>query len=281
MNGTPSQENSAGSVLSHMRCLSPLTLGGASGQSQHGGLPSPPSLRRSHAGAFAVSQSGYDSPIAISSDSDRASPPGTPRKVAKPIARRQVNPSKHRGFCFTLNNPLEGDIDTICDLGPRYLIVGKEYAPTTGTPHLQGYIYFTNPRSFIAVATAFPRWHIMIANGTPLENFTYCSKGGDFVEFPDHDALPRSREQLGQMERDRWDLVWYHAARGEWEMIPADLRIRYVIVYYLSYLGKILSLWNFVYIILKLGYLSLALLLSLPRYADLIVSLAVASRSAY
>lgn len=50
---------------------------------------------------------------------------------------------KFRGWCFTLNNYSEFDIDTLAKVDCVYIVygieVGKEF-----TSHLQGYIYFKN-----------------------------------------------------------------------------------------------------------------------------------------
>lgn len=51
-----------------------------------------------------------------------------------------------RGWVFTINNYSEAQLiyvrDKLFEAGKlKYLIVGKEVAPTTGTPHLQGYLF--------------------------------------------------------------------------------------------------------------------------------------------
>lgn len=46
-------------------------------------------------------------------------------------------------FCFTLNNYTEDDIKKLQEYAQewtQFAIIGKEIAPTTGTPHLQGYM---------------------------------------------------------------------------------------------------------------------------------------------
>lgn len=45
-------------------------------------------------------------------------------------------------FCFTLNNYTDDDVGRLCCLPPPYCcLFGKEVAPSTGTPHLQGMLW--------------------------------------------------------------------------------------------------------------------------------------------
>ncbi|AMH87652.1 replication-associated protein [Pacific flying fox associated cyclovirus-2] len=48
----------------------------------------------------------------------------------------------HRRYVFTLNNYGPEDESRLANLDGRYLVYGREVAPTTGTKHLQGYINF-------------------------------------------------------------------------------------------------------------------------------------------
>lgn len=92
--------------------------------------------------------------------------------------------SKSRGWCFTLNNWTQDEYDKILaqftQKSGEY-IVGKEIAPGTGTPHLQGAVYFKNAVHFSAVRTAIPRAHIEPMRGTKKQNMKYCGKSGDYV----------------------------------------------------------------------------------------------------
>jgi len=45
-------------------------------------------------------------------------------------------------ICFTINNYTQTNIDQLLTFKCRYIIFAKEIAPTTGTPHLQGYCEF-------------------------------------------------------------------------------------------------------------------------------------------
>lgn len=93
---------------------------------------------------------------------------------------------QHRRVCFTLNNPTDDEITSLYDRlreqTVRYAIVGKETG-NTGTPHLQGYVAFTRKQSFKQIKELIPRSHIERSKGSEEDNFVYCSKDGDYLEF--------------------------------------------------------------------------------------------------
>ncbi|AMH87650.1 replication-associated protein [Pacific flying fox associated cyclovirus-1] len=51
-------------------------------------------------------------------------------------------PKSHRRYVFTLNNYSDDDVARLQQLEARYMVFGKEVAPTSGTKHLQGFINF-------------------------------------------------------------------------------------------------------------------------------------------
>lgn len=124
---------------------------------------------------------------------------------------------RHRGFCFTINNYEQSDIDAIDNLIATYCCYGKELAPTTGTPHLQGFVYFPNARGLAGVIADFPRGaHLEISRGTGPQNRDYCSKGGDFTE---RGVCPLDSSQKGELERAKWDDLIRLAELGDFEQI--------------------------------------------------------------
>lgn len=134
-------------------------------------------------------------------------------------------PSKHRSYCFTINNPELGTWSRLVALEPKYLICGFETAPTTGTKHVQGYISFKNARSFNSVRMSIGG-HVEVAKGSAEENFKYCSKEGNFLEFPSHEAMPKDPVKQGVVEIERWENAWTLAIAGQIEEIDADIRLR-------------------------------------------------------
>lgn len=95
-----------------------------------------------------------------------------------------------RRWTFTLNNYTSSEYDALVstlsktlEVRIRYAIVGKEVGPS-GTPHLQGYCSLSSKLSLKAIRELLsPRGHYEVARGNEEQNFTYCSKDGDFVEY--------------------------------------------------------------------------------------------------
>lgn len=91
-------------------------------------------------------------------------------------------------FTFTLNNYTPEQVQAYRDLYDpeaqdpvvRYLIFQYELAPTTGTPHLQGFIHLHNKHKTtwpVGIKRILPgNPNIKRANGSPMQNKTYCSK---------------------------------------------------------------------------------------------------------
>lgn len=107
---------------------------------------------------------------------------------------------RSRNYTFTLNNYTDSNVQTILAMECKYIIVGYEIAPTTGTPHLQGYIMYNNARSFNSVIKDFPNAHIEIARGTPTQNFEYCSKSGKYEERGQRPRGKGSRSDIEQVK---------------------------------------------------------------------------------
>ena len=145
-----------------------------------------------------------------------------------------------RAWVFTLNNYF-ACVDPLAPLpalqpSMKYLCYGREVCPTTGTPHLQGYVYYHNAVKINFVMNYFstfgPHAHVERAVGTAEENQEYCSKDGDFTEYGE---LPASRkakgERGGEAEKRRWEDAFLAAQEGRMGDIPADLRTRFYSTY--------------------------------------------------
>lgn len=92
--------------------------------------------------------------------------------------------SRSRGWCFTINNYDDDDIASVIVMGDdaQYYISGFEKGQK-GTPHIQGYVYFTNAKSFDRIKKYIPNAHIEIQRGTPEQASGYCKKEGQYYEY--------------------------------------------------------------------------------------------------
>lgn len=115
-------------------------------------------------------------------------------------------PNGAKNWCFTWNNYNDEALHLLSQFCSgeqpvaRYLIVGREVAPTTLTPHLQGFVSFTQRRTFASVRALLPDCHLEGAKGTPNQNREYCSKSGDFDEYG---TLPSGPGKRSDWERFR------------------------------------------------------------------------------
>jgi len=134
---------------------------------------------------------------------------------------------KHRSYVFTFNNyPAEFSCDDALDswlqrLASKYAIAGREIG-VSGTPHLQGYVQFSNPRSFTSVRKLLTGCHVEPAKGTAQQSRKYCSKDGSFRE------LGSCPEDPGNREIKRWEDARSLAKEGKFDEIPADIYVRYI-----------------------------------------------------
>lgn len=112
----------------------------------------------------------------------------------------------------------------LADLESRYLLFGKEVGES-GTPHLQGYVVFPTPRSLASVIKKLPGAHVSVAKGDSDQNYSYCTKDGDFVETGER---PMSSAAKGQTEKLRWTEIISLAEAGDWETLKRDHPATYV-----------------------------------------------------
>lgn len=95
---------------------------------------------------------------------------------------------RFRAWCYTLNNPTADDERRLQGLLCRYHVYGRERG-ANGTPHLQGFIYFSDGHTFVRAKNKLgPRVHLERARGSPAQAAAYCKKDLDFFE---NGELPR------------------------------------------------------------------------------------------
>lgn len=92
-------------------------------------------------------------------------------------------------WCFTLNNYTDDHLAWI-NLNAalfQFIMYGKEVAPTTLTPHLQGFLVLNSRKTLSSVKDMFPAIfngiHLEKCNGSFLQNYEYCSKDKEVTEY--------------------------------------------------------------------------------------------------
>lgn len=105
-------------------------------------------------------------------------------------------------YCFTWNNYDEATmalLPSFFESHCKYMVFGKEVAPETGTPHLQGFFTLkkkstlANLKKELGNQPAF-----FAANGTSLQASDYCKKEGDYTELGDA-PTPGKRSDLAKL----------------------------------------------------------------------------------
>ncbi|UYD39113.1 MAG: replication associated protein [Wigfec virus K19_292] len=111
------------------------------------------------------------------------------------------NRAQFRSWCFTLNGTHKYDALNKMD-DWQYMVAGKEVAPSTGTKHLQCYVYFNKRKTFAAVKKMCPRAHFIVCKGNADQNRRYCIKDGDYSEigkFPEENGGKVKAEKFRAM----------------------------------------------------------------------------------
>lgn len=159
-------------------------------------------------------------------------PQPAPVQVVGPPPGVEPSPAvRSRAWCFTWNNYPRDYRLRLDSLDVRFIIAGEELAPTTGTPHLQGYVYYANAVRLATVRRDLPGSNLLIARGTPLQNELYCRKTRPVDPIPnavvyERGAIPITAAAKGAMERARYQSAWALAKAGNIEGIDADIRLR-------------------------------------------------------
>lgn len=93
-----------------------------------------------------------------------------------------------RGWCFTLYDYADNDIEKLLNMPVRYVIIGKEKCPTTGRAHLQGFVEIGRPQRMSWVKTQCGRNDIHLEPSRSKNRDAareYCKKEGDWIERGD------------------------------------------------------------------------------------------------
>jgi hypothetical protein len=123
------------------------------------------------------------------------------------------NGKRVRNWVFTWNN---WEPDTPAQL-IRWLemdettkyVFSEEYAPTTGTPHLQGAIFFRTAHFFSALKEKLPTCYLAPCRKSKIANERYCSKtsGKLYTNIENLGKEELTRDQVCLME-EYTDVIW-------------------------------------------------------------------------
>lgn len=149
--------------------------------------------------------------------------------MAGPLGIPVKQMDKSRAWVFTWNNYEEENKTNILKLPientqVKYVGFGEEIGES-GTPHLQGLIYFHNRVRFNSVKKVLnEKVHIEMMKGSIEESLAYCNKDGKYSESG---TKPFSQKEKGESEKERWELALQSAKKRKLEDVPADIQIRY------------------------------------------------------
>lgn len=142
-----------------------------------------------------------------------------------------MNNGRSRGYCWTINNPTEWDRIDIQQLiaEAQYVCYGEETGEE-GTFHYQGFVYFSNKKSFQQIKTILPRAHIERQRGTCDQAIDYTKKDGNWHEWGD-------RPRGGSGQTNQWKEVLQLARSGKLQEVEDKFPAIFI-----RYHSKLLSL---------------------------------------
>lgn len=138
-----------------------------------------------------------------------------------------------RHFCFTFNNYNKVDweqvlIQAVNKLEINYIIAGKEIAPSTGTPHLQGYVQLSKKKYFTTIIKHLPGLHITPCLGSSQDNVNYCYK---VDENPIEWGILRSIARGRAKQAADWNLLLEKVEQGDLDYVREHHPREYLIYF--------------------------------------------------
>jgi len=130
-----------------------------------------------------------------------------------------------RRWCFTLNNYTTDDEVALQRSSYKYMIYGREHCPTTGTPHLQGYVVFSAMKRLSSLKKLNSCAHWEIAKADTDDNVAYCSKA-DPNPY-ESGVKPRNRKEQAIGQKEHYADVIRSAKEGTCETEYPQEFLRY------------------------------------------------------
>lgn len=105
--------------------------------------------------------------------------------------------SKSRGWVFTVNHYTDDDRAKVLALEPpsSMAVCAELEVGDSGTPHIQGAVYFKNPRTLTGVRRLIPRAHWEPMRGSWQQASEYCRKGDASDRLVDAGEGPRQGQR--------------------------------------------------------------------------------------
>lgn len=124
---------------------------------------------------------------------------------------------------FTWNNYPKNAEELLKKTNYKYILFGFEECPTTGTPHLQGYMQSSSKFNFVTLQKKCPGIWAQRAKGSYADNKEYCSKSGNTVE------LGQADQNMGQGNRSDLQKTVLQISEGKKK--PSDVLLEDAILY--------------------------------------------------
>ncbi len=107
-----------------------------------------------------------------------------------------ISGRRTRKWSYTLNNPSDEILDEW--RGGVFLCTARHHVAqlesgAAGTPHIQGFVNWKNPKTFSATKTLLREAHIERSRGSLDDNYAYCTKRTGRLEGPWEHGFPRAR----------------------------------------------------------------------------------------
>ena len=131
---------------------------------------------------------------------------------------------KYRNFVLTINNPEDHEelVHRVKNAPYKYLVWGNEVGEE-GTPHKQGTIIFSSPKTMSAALKVLVGIHYLKPCIDLFKSIEYCKKTNEYEEYG---TPPKTSKEKGQGEQNKWKEVRIAAEEGRLDDIPDDIRFR-------------------------------------------------------
>lgn len=138
------------------------------------------------------------------------------------IAEKEKSSAKDtrcRHWCFTLNEPSEGDWNAVRGLQKqaRHWSWQLETAPDTGKAHIQGYVGFEKQMHFSTLKGWLPRSHLEMARD-PVAAYNYCCKDATCADPASRcKSIEPPKGQTSGLKSTMWEQYKAFAAENDWK----------------------------------------------------------------